>query len=60
MGHPFEALAFVANGLIEQGRPLRRDMIVMTGSVVGTKWPEPGDEVTVRMEGLGEATVRFG
>tara|TARA_B100000029_G_scaffold485275_1_gene538424 strand:- start:402 stop:1187 length:786 start_codon:yes stop_codon:yes gene_type:complete len=59
MGHPFEALAFVANTLAELGRPLRSGMIVMTGSVVGTKWAKRGDEVTVRMSGLGEASASF-
>lgn len=59
MGHPFEALAFVANTLAGQDRPLRRGMIVMTGSLVGTKWANQGDEVTVRMSGLGEATASF-
>ena len=59
MGHPFEALAFVANTLVDQGRPLGCGMIVMTGSVVGTKWAERGDEVAVRMDGFGQATVRF-
>ena len=59
MGHPFEALAFVANTLVAQGRPLCRGMIVMTGSIVSTKWPDRGDEVTVRMDGMGRATARF-
>jgi 2-keto-4-pentenoate hydratase len=60
MGHPFEALAFVANTLVGQGRPLRRGMIVMTGSLVGTKWPARGDEVMVRMDGVGQASASFG
>ena len=59
MGHPFEALAFVANTLRRQERPLRRGMTVLTGSVVGTKWPAQGDEVAVRMDGLGDATTKF-
>ncbi len=59
MGHPFEALAFVANTLASQGRPLRSGMIVMTGSVVETKWAKQGDNVTVRMSDLGEAHASF-
>jgi len=59
MGHPFEALAFVANTLVGQGRPLRNGMIVMTGSVVETKWAEQGDNVMIRMTGLGEASASF-
>lgn len=59
MGHPFNALAWLANTLIARDRPLRRGMIVLTGSVVSTKWPQAGDTVTVRFAGLGEASARF-
>ena len=59
MGHPFEALAWLANTYAGQGRPLRRGMVVITGSVVSTQWPQPGEEVVVRIEGLGEARARF-
>jgi 2-keto-4-pentenoate hydratase len=34
-------------------------MVVSTGSNVRTHWPRPGDEVVVRLEGLGEAVARF-
>ena len=33
--------------------------MVLTGSVVETKWVEPGDTVRVEIEGLGEASVTF-
>ncbi len=59
MGHPFEALAFVANTVAERGRPLRRGMVVLTGSVVSTQWPRRGDTVTVSFSGLGDASARF-
>jgi len=58
-GHPLHALAWVANTVAGRGRPLRRGMIVQTGSVVATQWPKPGDTVTVSFTGLGEASVRF-
>src|SRR5262249_23631793 len=59
LGHPFEALAWLANTLAERGRPLRAGMVVSTGSIVSTKWPKPGETVTVEIEGLGEAVARF-
>jgi 2-oxo-3-hexenedioate decarboxylase/2-keto-4-pentenoate hydratase len=59
LGHPFEALAWLANTLIAQGRPLRRGMVVSTGSIVRTHWPKPGDEVVISIEGIGEAVARF-
>ena len=58
-GHPLHALAWVANTVAERGRPLRRGMIIQTGSVVATRWPRPGDSVTVTFAGLGEASARF-
>jgi 2-keto-4-pentenoate hydratase len=59
MGHPFEALAFVADTLWRQGRPLRAGMVVMTGSVVATRWPGPGETITAEFDGIGGASVRF-
>jgi 2-oxo-3-hexenedioate decarboxylase/2-keto-4-pentenoate hydratase len=57
MGHPLEALAWVANLLNRRGRRLERDMIVMTGSSITTKFPVPGDRVRFAIEGLGEVTL---
>jgi 2-keto-4-pentenoate hydratase len=34
-------------------------MVVSTGSIVRTHWPQPGDEVVVRLDGLGEAVARI-
>lgn len=60
MGHPFEALAWLAETFARRGRPLRRGMVVITGSLVSTKWPQPGEEVVVEIESLGRASARFG
>ena len=43
MGHPFEALAWLANSLARRGRSLRAGEFVFTGSVVETKWLNQGD-----------------
>ena len=59
MGHPVEALTWLANHAAASGRPLRAGDLVLTGSVVETKWVEPGDQVRVAIEGLGEAAVAF-
>jgi len=58
MGHPFEALAWLANLLASRGRGMRAGEIVITGSALKTRFPEAGDEVTYRIAGLGETTVR--
>ena len=57
MGHPFESLAWLANALIARGKHLREGMVVMTGSIVATKRPKPGDEIAVSVEGLGTAAM---
>jgi 2-keto-4-pentenoate hydratase len=57
MGHPFEALAWVANLLNHRGRRLERGMVVMTGSSITTKFPVAGDRVRFAVEGLGEIAL---
>jgi 2-keto-4-pentenoate hydratase len=57
LGHPFEALAWLANSLAERGKALRAGDIVMTGSMVETRWLEAGDWVDVTVEGLGVAAL---
>ena len=57
MGHPFEAVAWLANLLNRRGRTLERGMIVMTGSSITTRFPSPGDRVRFVVEGLGEARL---
>ena len=58
MGHPLESLAWLANLLASRGRGMRAGEIVITGSALATRFPKAGDEVTYRIAGLGEATVR--
>jgi 2-keto-4-pentenoate hydratase len=57
MGHPFEAVAWVANLLNRRGRRLGGGMLVMTGSSITTKFPAPGDRVRFAVEGLGEVAL---
>ena len=59
MGHPFEALAWLANLLASRGRGMRAGEIVITGSALRTRFPEAGDEITYRIAGLGEASLRI-
>jgi 2-keto-4-pentenoate hydratase len=57
LGHPFEAVAWLANLLDGRGLMLRRGMIVMTGSSITTKFPAPGDRVRFAIDGLGEVAL---
>src|SRR5262245_50370625 len=59
LGHPLEAVAWLANLLNRQGRMLSRDMVVMTGSSITTKFPVAGDRVRFAIDGLGEVTVEI-
>ena len=59
MGHPFEALAWLANSMAGRGRGLRAGEFVLLGSLVETKWVERGDLVTIEQPGLGTASARF-
>ena len=59
LGHPLEGLAWIANHLAARGRAMTRGEIVITGSALKTRFPTIGDEVTYRIAGLGEATVRL-
>jgi 2-keto-4-pentenoate hydratase len=59
LGHPHNALAWLANHLASQGAALRAGDIVMTGSLVKTVWLQAGDEATMEFSGLGNVQVRF-
>lgn len=59
LGHPFEALAWLANHLHERDRCLRAGDVVLMGSVVATKWPSAGDTVTTEIDGLGVAELKL-
>jgi 2-keto-4-pentenoate hydratase len=59
LGHPLEGLAWIANHLAARGRAMTRGEIVITGSALKTRFPEPGDAVTYRIAGLGETSVRL-
>jgi 2-oxo-3-hexenedioate decarboxylase/2-keto-4-pentenoate hydratase len=59
MGHPLEALAWLANLKAELGAVLRAGEFVLLGSIVETQWVDQGDTVTIELDGLGRATARF-
>jgi 2-oxo-3-hexenedioate decarboxylase/2-keto-4-pentenoate hydratase len=57
MGHPFEALVWLVNMLAQRGKSLTQGMIVMTGSIVATKFVNPGDAASLSVDGLGEVRL---
>jgi 2-keto-4-pentenoate hydratase len=58
LGHPFNAVAWVADHLAAHGRGLLRSDVVITGSLVITKYPRAGDFIRFSVEGLGDVELR--
>ena len=53
LGHPHNALAWLANHLAAEGKGLHAGQIVLTGSLVKTVWLKAGDDVVMELDGLG-------
>ena len=58
LGHPHNALAWLANHLADEGKGLHAGQIVLTGSLVKTVWLNAGDSVKMELDGLGGATFK--
>jgi len=58
MGHPLAALQWVANHLAGRGQALRRGDWVISGSLVTSKFPRPGDTLRFEAGGLGAVELR--
>lgn len=59
LGHPLNALAWLADRLAASGKHLGAGEIVLTGSLVKTVWLKPGDSVSMELEGLGSVNATF-
>ena len=59
LGHPHNALAWLANHLAEEGKGLHAGQIVLTGSLVKTVWLDAGDSVKMELDGLGTVEAKF-
>jgi 2-oxo-3-hexenedioate decarboxylase/2-keto-4-pentenoate hydratase len=59
LGHPLEALAWLANLLVGQGAYLQAGTIVVLGSLVKTHWVDKGSTIEVSIAGLGQAALEI-
>jgi 2-keto-4-pentenoate hydratase len=59
LGHPHNALAWLANHQAAAGKALRTGEFVLTGSLVQTVWLGAGDSVVMDLSGLGTVTTDF-
>jgi 2-keto-4-pentenoate hydratase len=59
LGHPLNALAWLANKLGEHGKTLKKGAIVSSGSMVACQFVPPGSTATGKIEGLGEVSLKY-
>ncbi len=59
LGHPLDALVWLADNRARFGQGLRAGAVVLTGSIVETRWVARDAEVTVVLDGLAPAALRF-
>lgn len=59
LGNPLAAVAWLADLLAERGHCLKRDMIVMTGSIVPTHFPAAGESLVFTLGDIGTAELRL-
>ena len=57
MGHPLAALAWLADHLASIGRGLLRGDVVITGSIITSKFVKPGDRLRFELEHLGSVEL---
>ncbi|NIO42354.1 MAG: hydratase [Burkholderiales bacterium] len=58
MGHPFDALAWLARSRAARGMGLKQGEFVLLGSVVETKWLNAGDTARIEIDVLGSVGIR--
>ena len=58
LGHPLDALAWLARHLQARNLSLRAGDLVTTGSLVPSKFPAPGNEVSFEVSGIGSVSLR--
>jgi len=57
LGHPLDALAWLADHLQHRGLPLAAGHLVTTGSLVTSKFPTAGSTVEFRIDSLGSVVL---
>jgi 2-keto-4-pentenoate hydratase len=60
LGHPLEALTWLARTLAARGEPLRKGDVVLTGALGPMVAIAPGDHIRVTIGGLGSVSFTYG
>jgi len=59
LGHPYAALAWLAEHALACGKPLQAGETVLLGSLVRTQWVDVGANVRIEIDALGAVEARF-
>lgn len=59
MGHPFEALLWLARSRHARGLGLEKGHVILLGSLVETRWVNAGDTVTIQIDQLGDVMLKI-
>jgi 2-keto-4-pentenoate hydratase len=59
MGHPFEALAWLANEMVRLGRCLQAGAFVSLGTITAAQWPTGPAQVRIEIERLGAVELQL-
>jgi 2-keto-4-pentenoate hydratase len=60
LGHPYEPVAWLAAHLGRRGSGLKPGDLVMTGSLVRTRFAQPGERWSFTLDGLGSVDLAIG
>jgi len=59
MGHPAAAIAALANLLAERGECIPAGTLILSGGITEAVAVQAGDNVTLRVQGMGSTSIRF-
>ena len=59
LGHPAAAIAMLANMLAERGEEIPAGSLILSGGITEAVAVQAGDDVTLRVQGMGSVSVRF-
>ncbi len=59
LGHPAAAIAMLANHLAERGEYIPAGSLILSGGITEAVSVQAGDNVTLRVQGMGSTSLRF-
>ena len=59
LGHPAAAIAMLANHLAERGECIPAGSLILSGGITEAVSVQAGDNVTLRVQGMGSTSLRF-